>query len=190
MKPQKFINFLARYAKSMTSKSSLSLNHAEEEALTNERFLSLFTLYLLFDRPKASTLERARYGYPVLWERYQQVWTTYSKLNLEDLDEEVKQLDVFDELRKTYTSYQRLVLQMKNQEKMRLTRAIKNHLKEKKITVYRIYKDLHLNPGNVNDFFKNDHYEKLSLQSLQKIFSYVQEAAPSNNYSSPDRGFQ
>ncbi len=184
MKPVMFKNFLARYAKSMTSKSSLSLNHAEEEALSNERFLSLFTLLLLFDRPKASALARAQYKYPVLWECYQQVWRTYSKLHLEDLEQEIKQLDPFDELRKAYTSYQRLVLQMKDREKSTLTKGIKKQLEEKNISVYRIYKDLHLNPGNVNDFFKNENYDKLSLKTLHKIFTYVQEATPSDGYTS------
>ena len=46
-------------------------------------------------------------------------------------------------------------------------------MKEKNISKYRVYKDLNLNHGNVNDYLKNGNCEKVSLSIAKKIFNYV-----------------
>ena len=45
--------------------------------------------------------------------------------------------------------------------------------KEKHISNYRIYTDLHLNHGNINDYLTNGNVSKLSLATAQKILDYV-----------------
>lgn len=45
---------------------------------------------------------------------------------------------------------------------------------DKKITNYRIYTDLSLNPGNVNSFLKNGECKKLSLDVIRRIWKYVE----------------
>ena len=43
---------------------------------------------------------------------------------------------------------------------------------DKNITKYRVYKDLNLNPGNVNDYLTNGNSKKVSLELVKKIYNY------------------
>ena len=43
------------------------------------------------------------------------------------------------------------------------------------VTDYCIYKQLELNPGNVNAFLKNGDVSKVSLDTVRKILSFVNE---------------
>lgn len=45
---------------------------------------------------------------------------------------------------------------------------------DKKISNYRIYTDLSMNPGNVNSFLKNGDCRKLSLDAVRRIWKYVE----------------
>ena len=45
-------------------------------------------------------------------------------------------------------------------------------MKEKGITNYRIYTDLKANPGNVNDYLKNNTTKKVSLKLVKMIHNY------------------
>ena len=44
---------------------------------------------------------------------------------------------------------------------------------KKKVSKYRVYKDLKLNPGNFNDFLKNNNLDKLSFKNCKKAYDYV-----------------
>jgi len=44
---------------------------------------------------------------------------------------------------------------------------------EKAITNYRIYTDLGLNPGNINDWLKNGDSRKVSYQTAAKVVDYT-----------------
>ncbi len=45
--------------------------------------------------------------------------------------------------------------------------------KEKNCSNYRVYTDLHLNPGNINSWLKNGDSTKVSYQTAEKIMNYV-----------------
>ena len=47
--------------------------------------------------------------------------------------------------------------------------------KEKSITNYAIYKNLHLNSGNANAFLKHGDVSKLSLATVRRILEYVNQ---------------
>lgn len=57
-------------------------------------------------------------------------------------------------------------------------RKIRNRIIEiqsdKRISNYRIYTDLSMNPGNVNSFLKNGDCNKLSLDAVRRIWKYVE----------------
>ena len=55
-----------------------------------------------------------------------------------------------------------------------LYEKIKQVKHKKNITNYRVYKDLSLNPGNVNAFLKNADMGKVSLNTVRKILAFVQ----------------
>ena len=46
---------------------------------------------------------------------------------------------------------------------------------EKGITNYRIYKNLNLNPGNVNAFLRNGDVSKVGLDTARNILSFVNQ---------------
>ena len=54
-------------------------------------------------------------------------------------------------------------------------RRISEVKQAKCVTNYRIYKELNLNPGNVNAFLKNEDISKVSLDTARKILTFVNE---------------
>ena len=46
-------------------------------------------------------------------------------------------------------------------------------LQKKKLTNYRIYADLKLNPGNVNAWLKHNDSSKMSLDCARQIYKYA-----------------
>ncbi len=51
------------------------------------------------------------------------------------------------------------------------------HLQNQKgISTYRICKDLHLNPGNINCWLKNGDCKKVSLSTARSVLDYVQNS--------------
>ena len=47
--------------------------------------------------------------------------------------------------------------------------------KDKNCSNYRLYKDLKLNPGNINCWLKNGDGSKVSYQTAQRIITYVMQ---------------
>lgn len=48
---------------------------------------------------------------------------------------------------------------------------------DRHITNYRIYKDLHLNHGNLNRFLKHGDYSAVSLETARKVLQYLEKTA-------------
>jgi hypothetical protein len=176
MKVQSFHQFLRNYARSMNSEETLSLAKAEQWATDNSRFLTLMSILFLFDEKALSKLEKNKEKYRTLYSAYQSAKSKYAHMDFDRLNEYVNGLDAFDELRKTYLSYQRLVLNRKNAIKLNLYEEIQDFKAQKKISNYRIYTDLHLNPGNTNDFLKNKRIDKLSEENVNRIYTYCRSA--------------
>lgn len=57
--------------------------------------------------------------------------------------------------------------------KSQVHKNIIKKMDEKNISNYRVYKDLHLNPGNVNDYLTNGNVKKVSLETARNIYHYV-----------------
>ena len=60
---------------------------------------------------------------------------------------------------------------IKSRIRINILKAMKKH----KMSNYRVYTDLRLNPGNVNDFLTNGNTSKVSLDLVEKIYEYVNE---------------
>ena len=52
---------------------------------------------------------------------------------------------------------------------------IKKEMEKKNLSIYFIYKSLHLNKGNVNAFISKGDVDKLSLETTHKIICFVRE---------------
>ena len=50
-----------------------------------------------------------------------------------------------------------------------------NSKQQKCITNYRIYKELNLNAGNVNSFLKYGNTDKLSVETVRKVLTFINE---------------
>lgn len=72
--------------------------------------------------------------------------------------------------------YQRNRKEQEDRLKMMMYRKISEVKQTKCVTNYRIYKELNLNPGNVNAFLKNEDTSKVSVDTARKILAFV------NNY--------
>jgi predicted XRE-type DNA-binding protein len=175
MKYLLFENFLRQYAKSMSPENTLSLFKSEKLVKDNSRFLSVFTFFLLFDEKASVTLVKHKNTLPTLYSAYTDAQQKYPGLSKENVETKVNQMDSFDELKKAYNSYNHLALDYKVKQKSILYQEIQNIMKQKKISNYKIYNRLHLNPGNTNDFFKNRNLKKMSIEKLKKIHSYCLE---------------
>lgn len=99
---------------------------------------------------------------------------------LEGVDEEniasFLQNDELSEFRTIYNNFLYLQNHKVHEDKIKemMYEKIKKVKQEKKITNYRVYKDLNLNPGNVNAFLKNADMGKVSLNTVRKILAFVQ----------------
>lgn len=172
MKRKSFNGFLTDYVKEMNSSHSFSLAKNELESSNNARLKYIFGFYLLFSESAIKVLLTNSDKYPILYKQYLYYVEKYPNIDLKMLDKYVDKLDDFDELKKLYQSYHRLVLDRDNGLKKQYRMKILSIQKEKNITNYRIYTSLKLNVGNTNDFLKNDNLNKLSLKKIQKIYEY------------------
>ena len=75
---------------------------------------------------------------------------------------------------KVYLSYRRYM--NKNEYDNEIKTSIRLNtiqvMKDKRISKYKIYNSLHLNPGNVNDYLTNGNVKKVSLLISKKIYQY------------------
>lgn len=75
---------------------------------------------------------------------------------------------------KIYQSYLRRIntCEYDLQTKSLIRDNIIEMMDNKKISKYRIYTDLSLNPGNINDYLTNGNSKKVSLDLVKKIYNY------------------
>lgn len=177
MKYQGFDSFLKEYARSLNAENTLSLFKSEKLVQNNSRFFDVFTFYLLLDCKAESTLLKYRDNLPNLYNHYLEFQVKYRGLNLSNLESFVLSLDDFNELKKLYNSYKNLKLNKVLTQKRMYLNEIKNNIKFNRLSKYRIYKDLNLNPGNTNDFIKNENIDKLSLENIEKIYFYTKKSS-------------
>lgn len=83
--------------------------------------------------------------------------------------------DLPDAYYKVYKSYlmRRNRSANDNHTKQLMKAKIEQLQLQKNVSNYRVYTSLHLNPGNYNDFIRNNRLEKLSLENARKVLSYL-----------------
>ena len=79
---------------------------------------------------------------------------------------------------KAYNSYirRRDMPKTHEQAKLAMRDKIVRLQKEKGVSNYRLYKDLNLNPGNVNNFLKNGIVTPVSRETARQIMMYLVSA--------------
>lgn len=95
--------------------------------------------------------------------------------NISDVEKASQNNLLSDNFQKVYNSYVVILNRKKREERTKLLmlKKIKQMQQDKHISNYRIYTDLKLNPGNINEYLTNGKADKLSLQTAEKILNYV-----------------
>jgi hypothetical protein len=81
------------------------------------------------------------------------------------------------EYQKVYNSYLAEKNKVKNEAhtKQLMRNRILKLKSEKKVSNYKIYTDLKLNPGNMNAFLKKGDTSKISLQTARMTIDYLEQ---------------
>lgn len=99
-----------------------------------------------------------------------------SELKSHNTDDYFSQCEL-SEYKTIYENYLFKLNRHNNETKIKniMYRKICEVKQQKSITNYRIYKNLNLNPGNVNAFLKYGDTDKLSIETVRKVLSFINE---------------
>lgn len=85
--------------------------------------------------------------------------------------------DTLSEYKTIYENYLNIKNSKQNDDKLKsiMQNRIVELKNEKGISNYRIYKELNLNPGNINAFLKHADVSKVGLNTARKILAFVNQ---------------
>ena len=171
MRELTFKGYLLSQLKELSGVNGTSLYTFSQLARDNARLKDTLTLYLVM-----YTEENLR---SKLLRKFDYLNSTCEKLNGLDDDnvETYLQNDSLSEYKTVYNNflYQRNRKEQEDKLKIMMYKRISEVKQAKCMTNYRIYKELNLNPGNVNAFLKNEDTSKVSLDTARKILAFVNE---------------
>ena len=163
MRTQQFVNYLIDYLKDISGFNTANIHRLANASKKNLRIRDCLILYCGLSDNRKRLLNSFTNN------KYKDV--------LDRLNEDNFLSDEFSEyeFKKIYTSYihKIKVFEYSDITKERAHDNIVKIMKEKGITNYRVYKDLNLNPGNINDYLTNKNVKKVSLDTVRSIFHYV-----------------
>ena len=162
MRQQYFINFLKEYLQDVSGMPSANIHKLADASKKNLRIRDCLILYCALSNTQRILNKFTNNKYKDVLDRLNE----YNFLSDEFSDYEFK---------KIYTSYQHKinVVEYSDITKEKAHDNIVRMMSEKGITNYRVYKDLKLNPGNINDYLTNKNVKKVSLETVKQIFNYV-----------------
>ena len=161
MRTLTFLAFLKKYMKDVSGHSTLSIHRLCKESKKNYRIIDPLILYCSLTSKKD------------IFNKYfgNKHFDVVGKLNETNfLDDEFRDF----EFKKIWEAYQ---IRLKKTEFLMMfkgeirERTISN-LKKNNISNYRVYTDLKLNPGNINDYLTNGNCNKVSLKVAKQIYAY------------------
>ncbi|MGN0455062.1 MAG: hypothetical protein ACI4G1_07825 [Ruminococcus sp.] len=172
MRELTFKGYLLSQLRELSGLNSTSLYAFSQLACNNARLKDTLTLYLVM-----YTEENLR---SKLLKKFDYLNSSCEKLNglNDDNAETYLQNDSLSEYKTVYNNflYQRNRKEQEDKLKMMMYNKISEVKQAKRVTNYRIYRELNLNPGNVNAFLKNEDTSKVSVDTARKILTFV------NNY--------
>ena len=174
MRELSFLEFLIKYLKELSYCGSLSIyNLAREAQEKNPRLYEPLFLYALFSDKiqillSATKNDSITVDYNMFAVKYDM---NRMLISLKD-----QSTDLPIEYHKVYNSYlvQKNKIESDNHTKEMMRNRILKLKEQKKISNYRIYKDLNLNPGNMNSFLKTGNTKKISLNIARKMIKYLE----------------
>jgi len=175
MRKPSFESYVLRYAQELTGSDSASLRKLLDLSYSGHAraFEPVVLLYIL--RGKSDTLQKLVKDPP-----FKQSAEHILSMNL-DKDSLIPFLSKHDDdcaverYRRVYGNYQVMLGRTSADREviMLMRERILHAMKEKKMSNYRVYTDLSLNPGNINRFLKHGDASKLSRKTARRILDYV-----------------
>ncbi len=180
MRELTFKGFLFRYVKSLSAEGTTGLYKLAKEAENkNSRLKAPLFLYVFYSGKESLFLNVI--NKTLLKTEYEEVFLGKTQENFTDMLKK-ENPDIPKEYRKVWDSYlsQKNKHQGDDHTKELMRQKIKRLQQKNKITNYRIYKDLNLNPGNFNDWIKNGKEDKISLKNARLALEYMEKSRAQN----------
>ena len=176
MRQLTFEGFMKKYIRELSYCNSNSFHKLlKESELHNPRLRELLMLYAYLSLDK-SKLHKMFSNYnwfqkdSAYFENYLNPTLLISDLKNEDSNIPIEYKKVY----KTYLTLRDRSLNDMHTKELMLKKIIRLQVK-KEVSTYRLYTDLNLNPGNLNDFVKNNRLDKISLKNSKRILNYLED---------------
>ncbi|WP_294835931.1 hypothetical protein [uncultured Eubacterium sp.] len=166
MKQLTFVGFLKSYLCELSLCESSSITKLCKEADHNLRLIEPLTLFIKMTKNEE---QQNKIKCDLVKEELNQLQ------NINNVELALKNKLLSTDYQKVYNSY---LVKIKKKEKDNRTKKlmlarIKELQEKNNISNYRIYTDLKLNQGNINDYLANENVNKLSVATAKKILDYV-----------------
>ena len=173
MRKLTFKGFLTQYVKDLSYAGTTDLATLAEEA-THNNFRLRAPLLLYAVKWEKTDLLRSHFMKADGAEELLHMLSSLEKIELEDALENGK---LPEEYLKVWNSFKVRRDKPKNEEELKesMRRKILQLQQAKQCSNYRLYKDLKLNPGNINSWLKNGDGSKVSYQTASRIITYVMQ---------------
>lgn len=162
MREISFETFLEQYLCDVSGQQTLNIHKLVKLSKQNYRITSSLVLYCLFKEKMEILLK-------------------YIDTNKNPMLDQLTKENFLDDKFNKYYSFQKIYCSFTRRKNLYSNeRATKSSARDniieimllKNISVYRICKDLSANPGNVNDYIKNNNTRKVSLKLVKDIYNY------------------
>lgn len=153
--------YLENYLIELSYSNTASVSKLLKELPNNPRLKEPLVVYAVLTNTSSRICMRDK----AFYQEYQTVKINFSQLRYISRNYE-----------KLLTSYDYAINKKKNDDdtKTKMRNRILIIQSEKQITNYRIYTDLGLNPSNVNYFLKHGNCDKLHIDTVRKIWRYLE----------------
>jgi len=177
MRQLTFLGFLSKYVRILSGRDTNSLHVLVGEAEgSNPRLREPLLLYAVFSGKGEFLLRVSRDT--TLHEQFSTIIGLYSPEEFMVMLQKSSPL-LPDAYHKVWRSYLSASSRPQTDERTKslLLERIRRLQSEHRITNYRIYSDLALNPGNLNAWLKHGDGAKVSLDTARKVLRYVENRA-------------
>lgn len=173
MRELTFTGFLAKYVRSLSKQNTAGIYKLVSEAEAgNYRLIAPLTLYAAFSGKKMLFL-RATENKRLFSDSVKLVRSFSNEELLHFMETQSEEMDeMFHKVWRTFQS-ERNRKKTDDDTKSMMRRRVMQLQEKSGISNYRIYTDLHLNPGNLNAWLKYGASDKVSLKVARKTLAYV-----------------
>ena len=177
------VKYVSYFNKKYDRSGTLFQDRFKSKLVENQRYFLEVCKYVHRNPEKARICKTEKYKWSSYLEYIKKekiidknVLLHYFNDNINEFINFTTRNDELSEFRTIYNNFLYLQNHKANEDKIKemMYEKIKQVKHEKNITNYRVYKDLSLNPGNVNAFLKNADMGKVSLNTVRKILAFVQ----------------